>query len=179
VLRHELDVRFEMPHACLPAYTSAAKLRLLPLLVLGVAVLASAAFAADHPDITGTWLLDVAKSDLGPDPAPSDLTFTITAKGPDFTVAQSGGVRAEIVLTFNSAGKEVVNEMPGARMTSKHRWEGNTQIGELTIVAASAGHKVTMKDRISYSADGKVMTMKREMSGPTGDLQMRMVMNRK
>lgn len=155
------------------------KLRLLTLLALGLAVLTSPAVAADQPDITGTWLLDVEKSNFGPNPAPSDLTFKITASGEDFTVTQSGGGAAEVVLKFNTAGKAVVNEMPGARMTSTHRWEGKALLGELKIVANSDGHEVTFKDRSTYSADGKVMTMKRDISGPMGEAQMTMVMNRK
>ncbi len=143
-----------------------------------VALLASPAAAADQPDITGTWVLDPAKSDFGPMPAPSDLIFKITAQGEDFTVDQSGGGQPDMSLRFNTSGKEVTNTVPGGRMTSTHRWEGQALVGDVKLVTDD-GATITFKDHISYSPDGKVMTLKRAASGPMGDSQMTMVMNRK
>jgi hypothetical protein len=143
-----------------------------------LAALASPVAAADHPDIAGTWALDAAKSDFGQMPAPSDLVFKVTAQGPDFTVDQSGGGQPDISLRFNTAGKEVTNQVPGGKMTSAHHWEGQALVGEVKLVTDD-GSTITFKDHISYSPDGKVMTLKRAASGPMGDSQMTMVMNRK
>lgn len=46
-------------------------------------------------------------------------------------------------------------------------------------IASDDGNTMTFKDRISYSADGKVMTLDRDMSGPMGDGKMKIVLNRK
>jgi hypothetical protein len=134
--------------------------------------------AADHPDITGTWTLDAATSDFGPMPAPGDLVFKITVQGPDFTLDQSGGGQADMSLRFNTSGKEVANDLPGGRMTSSHHWEGQVLVGEIKLVTGD-GATITFRDQISYSLDGKVMTVKRSASGPMGDGQMTMVLNRK
>ena len=51
-------------------------------------------------------------------------------------------------------------------------------VGELKI-ATDDGNDLIFKDRISYSADGKVMTLDRAVSGPMGDGKMKIVMNKK
>jgi hypothetical protein len=154
------------------------KLERLLAVTAALALLAVPVVAADHPDITGTWALDAAKSDFGQMGGPSDLVFKITAQGPEFTVDQSGGGQPDVSLHFNTAGKEVTNEVPGGKMTSAHHWEGQALVGEIKVVTDD-GSTITFKDHISYSPDGKVMTLKRAASGPMGDSQMTMVMNRK
>jgi len=150
----------------------------LPAPVFALALLASAALAAGHPDITGTWAVDPSKSDFGPMPSATDLAFKITAQGDDFTVVQTGAGQPETTLRFNTSGKEVTNEVPGAKMTSAHHWEGAVLVGEIKLLAGD-GSTVTFKDRITYSPDGKVMTLSRDITGPGGPSQMKLVMNRK
>jgi hypothetical protein len=150
----------------------------MAVLAASLALFCSPVLAADHPDIAGTWIVDVAKSDFGPMPAPPDLQFEIKAQADDFTVKQTGGGQPEVELRFNTAGKEMTNQIPGAQMTSTHHWEGSVLVGEIKI-AADDGNKITFKDRNSYSADGKVMTMSREITSLLGDAKMTIVMNRK
>jgi hypothetical protein len=154
------------------------KLERLLTVTTALALLAVPVVAVDHPDITGTWALDAAKSDFGQGPAPSDLVFKITAQAEEFTVEQSGGGQPDMSLHFNTSGKEVTNDVPGGKMTSTHRWEGQALVGDVKFVTED-GSTITFKDHISYSPDGKVMTLKRAASGPMGDFQMTMVMNRK
>jgi hypothetical protein len=143
-----------------------------------LALLATPVLAAEHPDMTGTWVLDAVKSEFGPMPGPSDLVFTIKAEGPDFSVLQTGGGQPDLELHFNTAGKEATNQVPGAKMTSTHHWEGAVLVGQI-LVTGDDGSNMTFKDRISYSPDGKVMTLDRAMSGPMGDGKMKMVLDRK
>jgi hypothetical protein len=143
-----------------------------------LALLVNPVLAAEHPDMVGTWTIDAGKSDFGPMPVPSDLVFKITAEGQEFSVIQSGGGQPDLDLHFNTSGKEATNQVPGAKMTSTHHWEGAVLVGEI-LVTGDDGTKLTFKDRISYSPDGKVMTVERSMSGPMGDGQMKMVLNKK
>jgi len=134
--------------------------------------------AAEHPDITGTWMLDAAKSDFGPMPVPGDLVVTVEADGDAFSVRQTGGGQPDLVLRFNTSGREVTNELPSGKMTSTHRWEGADLVADIVITTGD-GTKVTFKDRSRWSPDGKSMTTERQISGPMGDGQVRMVLNRK
>jgi hypothetical protein len=63
-------------------------------------------------------------------------------------------------------------------MTSTHRWEGDVVVGEIKLVADDGTH-LTFKDRMTYSPDGKVMTLSRAITGPTGESQMKVVANKK
>ncbi len=146
--------------------------------VAAVLALSGFALAAEHPEITGTWALDAAKSDFGAVPAPADLVVTITGKAPDYQIHQTGGGQPDMDLRFSTSGQPVTNEVPGAKMTSAHRWEADVLVGDITLVLQD-GTNVSFKDRISYSPDGKVMTTQRTISSPMGEGQMKMVMNRK
>ncbi len=150
----------------------------LTTVAVALAALATPAIAADHPDINGSWLIDTGKSAFGQAPIPADLDFKMKTEGQDFTVTQTGGGQPESTLRLNTSGKEVTNELPGGeRITSTHRWEGNVLVGDITLVTAD-GTKLAFKDRISISPDGKVMTMKRDTTGPMGQSQITLVMNK-
>lgn len=129
--------------------------RMMLLSATALALFSFPLVAAEHPDITGTWLLDATKSDFGPMPVPPDL-----------------------VLRFNTAGREATNELPGGKMTSVHRWEGAALVGDI-VITTGEGTKITFKDRSTWAADGKSMTTERQVSGPMGDGQVKMVLNRK
>jgi hypothetical protein len=142
-----------------------------------LALVAGLVVAGEPPDISGTWTVDAGKSDFGPMPAPSDLVLRIAVDGEDFLVHQSGGGQDDLELRFSTSGKEVTNEVPGASLVGIHRWEGEVIVGELRV-ATDDGTTMTFKDQISCSPDGKVMTMKRDISGPMGDSQITIVMNK-
>jgi hypothetical protein len=141
-------------------------------------LLAGLSRAAERPDFTGTWVIDVKKSDFGEQPVPEDLSFKIKMTGPDLYVTQFGGGQSQIDLHFHTEGKEMTNEVPGATMTSKHRWAAGKLIGELRMTGDS-GNVVTFKDQVSLSPDGTVQTLERDMSGPNGAGHIRLVMNKK
>ncbi len=128
--------------------------------------------------MSGTWAVDATKSDFGPMPVPTDMVFTVKVEGAEFFVHQTGGGQPDSDLHFNTSGKEATNVLPGARMTSTHRWEGDVLVGEIKL-AADDGTNLVFKDRMSYSADGKVMTLSRTITGPTGESQMKVVANKK
>jgi hypothetical protein len=155
------------------------KLERLTTVAAALALLASPVLAADHPNMSGTWTIDASKSDFGATPVPSDLVLKITVEGQEFRVVQTGGGGGDFDLHFNTAGREATNDLPnGTKMTSTHHWEGDTLVGEIKFVTGD-GSAITFKDRIGYSPDGKVMTLQRAISGPTGDSQMKLVLNRK
>jgi hypothetical protein len=164
--------------ACTIAYKMMMKLPRRFLLAGAVCLLATSVFATDHPDMSGTWNIDAPKSDFGQGPAPDDLQLKVRVEAADFYVTQSGGGQPDQDLHFNSEGKEITNDVPGAKIKGAYHWEGPVLVGELKI-ATDDGNDMTFKDRISYSADGKVMTLDRAVSGPMGDGKMKIVMNKK
>lgn len=130
---------------------------------LFVAVLASAPVAvAQKPDIAGTWKLNPAKSDGGKG-VPSDTTIRIRVEGPEawFITTVHGET---ITMQYNTEGQERVNRTPDATFTSTVRWEGNTLVGVHDVKAPD--WRLTQRDRITWSADSRTMTVVRIGAGP-------------
>src|ERR1044071_4349740 len=76
------------------------------------------------PNYSGTWKLNLAKSDYGPVPAPESQMYTIEHKEPSIkiSVEQKGGARGDIKFTLDltTDGKEVaaIPETLGAERAS-------------------------------------------------------------
>jgi hypothetical protein len=149
-----------------------------PSAATALLLLAIIGLAADHPDLSGTWVVDANRSDFGTMPVPEDLVIKLKVSGPELHVTQLSGEQSQIDMLFNTEGKEMTNNLPGAKMTSKHRWEADVLVGEIKITGDD-GNTVIFRDRISLSADGKVQTVERGVRGPGGDSQMKLVFNKK
>ncbi|HEY3439993.1 MAG TPA: hypothetical protein VGK29_04550 [Paludibaculum sp.] len=130
-------------------------------------------FAAQNHD--GTWKLNSGKSDTGERQAPQ-MTMKVTSKGAEFEVLQTteGG---DLLLKFRSDGKEAVNPLPGgAVMRSTHRITDDAMLGEYRI--ATPEGLIRQFDRITYTADGKTMTMEREIKTTQGDFKIKLVFDK-
>ena len=145
---------------------------------------AATAVAQDaKPDFSGTWTLDLAKSDFGQMPAPDSLVSVIEHKEPNLKITttqkgQQGELTNTRVLTTD--GKENVNKlqtMGGEQeVKSTTRWNGRALTTAFTIDAQ--GTAIEVSDSFALSADGKVLTVTREVKTPQGDLATKMVFNK-
>lgn len=140
---------------------------LAALLMIGVATLGHAQTApAAKPDFSGSWKLNVGKSDFGQVPPPSSETDVVAQTGDDFKVAvtQSGQVGDQNYrLTFEAGGVEspVADNSFAANsefkiVSSKAEWVGATLV--LTHKAIYQGGALDISTRWTLSDDGKVMT---------------------
>ncbi len=145
--------------------------------------LAAAAFglvgAQAKPNFSGTWKVNVAKSDFGAIPAPDSRTDKIVHEDPDLkdTMTQSGQmgeVTAE--LKYSTDGKETTNAIRGNEVKSTAKWDGD----ELTIAGKGSfnGSDVTLNDRWSLSADGKTLTIVRHVAGAMGETDQKIVLEK-
>ncbi len=129
--------------------------------------------AAQNHD--GTWKLNAGKSDTGERQAPQ-MTMKVASKGAEFEVLQSTD-DGELLLKFRSDGKEAVNALPGgAVMRSTHRVVDDAMLGEYRISTPEG--LIRQFDRITYTADGKTMTMDREIKTAQGDVKIRLVFDK-
>lgn len=131
--------------------------------------------SAGDPRGDGTWKLVPEKSDFGPQPPPQgELLLKIKTNGPEFQADQiSAGVVLHLVC--RSDGKETSNPLPdGNQLKSRYWFENGVLLGELNVNDGA----VIMKDRVSYSADFRWMTVDREMKTPDGDGKMKLVFER-
>ncbi len=136
------------------------------------ALLAAQPAPTAAPNVQGVWKFVPAESDFGPNNTPSALTFDMKTKGVVLEVSQTSDDGTSL-FTFHTDGTETTNTLPdGSEMKTRYSWQGNMLVGEHKI------GEMNLKDKIAFSADGKRMTLDRDIQGPEGGRKMHVVMER-
>jgi hypothetical protein len=138
---------------------------------LGLTLLACAPLAAQKtPNLSGTWVMALDKSDFGPLPAPQSRTDVIEHKASSITVKRTVvGANGETTATivYGIDGKPYTNHIGDIDATSVLRWDGPVLVVESTLNTPQG--EVKAVDRFTLSADGKTLTQARSLS--LGDQQ--------
>ncbi len=129
------------------------------LALILVAAFATSAAAAPKPDFTGTWKLNVEKSELGPMPAPASMILKIDHKDPDLKVATAatGGPQGDVNYEskYTTDGKVCTNQFFDREAKSTLSWEA-----ENLLIATKADFgqgEVAIKGKWILSPDGKTL----------------------
>ena len=135
------------------------------LLSLLVSAAPRSAAAQAKPDFSGTWVLDLAKSDFGMMPAPISRTDVIDHQEPALTIGRTqktanGEVTANLVYAVD--GQPYLNDAAGQQVTSTLAWDGTTLVitSSLTIPQG----ELSIVDRMTLSEDSKTITTHRTLS---------------
>ncbi len=148
-------------------------------LLAAASLTATLATAADKPDFSGTWKLNVDKSDFGPVPAPDKLERKITHTDPKLAVSSTsvsaqGEQKSE--ATYSTDGKEAVNKLGGVDVKSVATWDGaNLNIKYKREVQ---GMDINFLEVWTLAPDGKVLTIVNNLNTPQGDFALKMVMDK-
>jgi hypothetical protein len=149
------------------------------LLLLAISAAAQSAL----PNFTGTWKLDAANSDFGPMPPPDSIVMVIDHREPTLKVtvtqkSQMGDTSND--STYTTDGKDNVNKMrsPAGDQDVKSitKWNGKALATSRTIEAQ--GMSIGIDDSWELSADGKVLTVNRQLKTPQGDFATKTVLNK-
>ena len=140
------------------------------------------AFALGKPDFSGTWTLDVAKSDMGKARLSagaleaSKLTIVIKQSPAVLATTRNVGRGPETTI-LKLDGSESINKSPsGLDIRSTSRWEGPTLV---TKSVMSTGHGTTESTLVrSLSADGKVMTIDTTIKTSNGVKKQKLIYNK-
>jgi hypothetical protein len=145
--------------------------------LLVIAAASTMAMAADKPDFSGNWKIDLDKSSFGMMPPPTSMTSKITHKDPEMVVenTQDGpqGVQTN-TAKYSTDGKETTNSMMGTDVKSKAEWDGKVLVVNSSLDAGGAQVKLVAK--YSLSDDGKTLTNALNISAPQGDFEMKFVL---
>lgn len=149
-------------------------MRLIGRLVHAVSVISFLLFAAyvlpvlsaaGNTDFSGTWKLDVARSDFGRIPAPSSLTDNIAQDDRALTIQRERDGQP-VKLRIPLDGSTIENSLRGVPMKTTARWEN------ATLIVTSNGHhfggEVGYEERWTLSQDHKSLTIQRHLIGPQG-----------
>jgi hypothetical protein len=121
---------------------------LLPLLFSAAALLAQ-----DHPNLTGSWKLNVGKSEMG-SAGVTELTVEVDHKDPVLKYlvrGVAGGQRFEQSESFTTDGKPS-RDSQGANV--RVSWDGPA----LVVVGTGDDGSMLFLARLTLSSDGKTIT---------------------
>jgi len=129
-----------------------------------LSVLSVTSLQAQGPDFSGTWRLDEAKSHvvatagiIGLIPAGAPKTLHITQPSNGSLVIESQINEAHVRIY--KPGRETSTPAgQGGSVTMTTKWDGRTVTSEGAVKNAS-GETTNVKEVLSLSADGKVMTL--------------------
>ncbi len=152
----------------------------ITFLLFALAALWATAPAQAKPNFSGEWKLNVSKSEFGPLPAPISRTDKIKHEDPALKITttqanQQGEGTFE--LNYTTDGKESVNEIRGNTMKSTSKWDGDTLV--IDTKANFGGNDLTLSDKWSLSGDGKVLTINRHIASPMGEVDQKVVLEKK
>lgn len=160
--------------------------------VLALAI-AALAFAQAKPDFSGTWTLDLDKSEMGGSPGsgpggdrpgrgqgfPLDAKFVVKQTATELSIDQQVGGNSN-VTTFKLDGSESANTgMRGGQVKSKARWDGNRLIVESTqtMNTPDGERSLDTKEIRSLAPDG-TMVVERTTVTPRGTRTQKLVFKR-
>jgi len=128
------------------------------------------------PNYSGTWKLNVAKSDFGPIPGPDSRTDVIEHNDPMLRVstAQDGAQgKQEYTLNMTTDGKEAINTPGGLEVKSIGGWESNNLV--INVKLKFQDNDVEAKTTWLLSDDGKTLTQNQHLTTAMGELDQKMV----
>lgn len=132
---------------------------------------------AIRPDFTGTWKLDLARSELGKFPGqPKARTDVIEHRDPQLrqTLHLEHATRRDTtVYRYTTDSTRAVNAVDGRDIEARVWWEGATL--RLDSKTRMAMFEMWLKERWTLSADGKTLTMMRRVKYPMGEGDQRLV----
>jgi hypothetical protein len=148
-------------------------------LAMALALIVLALPALAKPNFSGDWKVNVSKSDFGQMPAPSSMTGKITHQDPSLKVAiKQSGERGdfEYEMSYSTDGKETTNEIRDNTMKSTAKWDGDVLV--IDTKGSFGGNDVTIQDKMSLSADGKTLTLKRHFSSSMGEMDQALILEK-
>jgi hypothetical protein len=143
-----------------------------------VVTLATFGQPATKPNFSGEWTMNTAKSNFGAVPPPTSITRSITHAEPALTIVE---VQESPMGTQSATRKYVTDGSPssfesmGATVASSAKWDTDALLVVSTVDAVG----LTFHDRMTLSADGKMLTSEVRIASPQGDVEVTVVFEKK
>jgi hypothetical protein len=127
---------------------------------------------AAAPNLSGNWVLNLAKSQYGQFPAPEIMIRKIQHMDPALSMSTyQKGAQGELTteLRYSTDGKPAVN---GENQGSAH-WEGDKLVIETSRDYQET--KLTQREEWTLSSDGKTLTIATHVKLPNGEFDVKQV----
>jgi len=141
------------------------RLAAIAFLAVASATVAPLSAQTTHPNLSGTWNLDVSKLD-GPMAQAGITSATLTIAQTDKTMKQDQAISAAmgsqtVTMNYNLDGTEAKNTVSQGPMTldmaSTAAWDGSALV--ISTKSDIQGNPYTRTDRYTLDATGKVLTI--------------------
>src|SRR5260370_27983283 len=150
--------------------------RKILIAVFTLTAFAAALAAQSKPNFSGTWKLNLSKSDFGPLPAPSSRTDVIEHADPALkisTTAETQQGKQSTTANFTTDGKEVMNKQGPRDIKSTVTWEGTNLV--VNSKFSFNDNDVTIKSVWTLSDDAKTLTLNAHLAAQMGEADRTMV----
>ena len=137
--------------------------RLVPTLLMSIALAAPAAAQQSRPDFSGDWTLDASHSELPPMAAPQSLTMHVAQT--DKSLKMERAMQSEqmgssnntmtFALDTSTSKNSVSAQGMTLEMNSHVAWSGDTLV--VTTTTDAGGQTLSQTDRWSLSSDKKTL----------------------
>ena len=127
----------------------------------------TAAVAADKPSLTGTWKMNVAKSETGSGEIKSRVD-KIEHQDPQLkitTTQDDENGQNTVVREYVTDGRQMTHSILGGERKSAAHWDGNVLVIETKV----ANGDYTIRDRWTLADDKRSIRIDREFSGNQGN----------
>ena len=141
-------------------------------------VLITTALAAQTPNFSGIWKMNLEKSDFGPQTAPQSAEYVVRHVGATvaFNYTQDG-TTTRVDLTPDSE-ERVTSSTDETAVWTKCYWSGNVLViesRERKRYGSQAAIGLTWISRWSLSPDGHELLIERKIHTPEGDVSQRVI----
>jgi hypothetical protein len=153
--------------------------RVVTVVFVGLLLCCLTVVAADKPDFSGNWKLNVEKSDFGPMPKPEKADYTIVHKDPEMNVksvavGSMGEMTNEVKILTD--GTEFTNTVRGQEVKGTAKWDGKTLV--VTQKLEIQGTAITFVQKWTLSDDGKSIVQEVNISTPQGEVAQKAVLDK-
>jgi len=127
-------------------------------------------------NLSGTWKLNVAKSDFGVLPGPDKETFVVEHNDPVIKIkvsAESAQGKQDYVIDSSTDGKEHINKVGGNDVKTTALWEGGNIVSTAKLTIQD--QDVTIKNTYVLSEDGKTLTVNSHLASAMGETDQKMI----
>lgn len=142
---------------------------------------AETATAESHPNFTGTWVMNPEKSDWGGVEAPGSMRYVIRHTGGNLVLLSTQDSVTKRMEMSTDGQERMTEEDADSEIWARVYWDGKTLVWEGRRKAKPA-HQVEpahWTSRWSLSEDGKVLTVKREITVVQGTLEQSIQLDKK
>jgi hypothetical protein len=144
--------------------------------IYAILLLGAAAFAQSQPNFSGTWKLNVAKSDFGMMPAPENRTDVIahTADGiQDKVSAKNQQGQQDFTVNFKTDGTESANKAGERDVKMSAKWDGPVLV--VTTKLDVQGTEIVIQAKWTLSEDGATLSQAAHVTTPMGEMDQKAV----